>query len=81
MLSLGKRSGISDLPRLSPVKGRDVSLPKPPLLTLLEGGQYIFSRELVDSVRAHVQDPGDFPAVQKLLFSFHHTPPPSSDDL
>ena len=75
MLSRCKRSGISDLLRLFLVKGGYVSLPKPPLLTLLEAGQYVFSRELVDCVGAHVQDSGNFPAVQKLLFSFQHTTP------
>lgn len=67
--------GYANDPRLFFVEGGDIPFSKPPLLALLEAGYNIFPGELIDGIRAQIQDDSDFPAVQQLLFSLQHAAP------
>ena len=73
-------SSIADIARLPLVEDRNISLAKPPLLAFFEGGENVLSGEFIHGVWAEVQDHGDLPTVQQLLFSFQHRTP-CADDL
>jgi hypothetical protein len=64
--------GIAYISGLFFKKNGNISLAKSPLLAFLKGRQNVFARELVDGVRAHVENYGNLLAVQQLLISLKH---------
>jgi hypothetical protein len=64
---------VADVSWLLFEKNGDISLAKSPLFALLEGGQNVFSGELVDRIRADVQNDRYLLAVKQLLFSLQHS--------
>jgi hypothetical protein len=68
-------SSIPDVSVLLPVEDRNIAFAKSPLFALLEGRQDIFPSELIHRIWAKIQNNGNLPAVQQLLFSFQHNTP------
>jgi hypothetical protein len=68
-------SSIPDVFALLPVEDGNIAFAKSPLFALLEGRQDILSSELIHRIWAKIQNNGNLPAVQQLLFSFQHNTP------
>jgi hypothetical protein len=64
-------SGGGGAVKLSLKRG-DIASAETPLPTLLERGQYALARELVDGVRAQVEEARDLLAVQENIVFFCH---------